>query len=174
MDPQQRLQEVAARLEAAGYAVTPSVDVEGTTALVGHTSTFRWRWMATRMHLLVYAQAVEAVTIDGLERFSFAALEDALAAKGRLRGLQVGVAVAPVQIGARVEPGARRYAQHEIMRRYGAFAWPVAVDAASGAVSRHVGRPAIGAIYTSWLRGQIDAVTAGHPQGPAGRDLSRR
>lgn len=160
MDPQQRLAQVATRMAGAGYTVTPTVEIGDETALMGHISQFRWRWMATRLHLLVYAQAVDIVTIDRLERFSHRTLEHALAAKGTFVGLQVGVAVAPVLVGARVEPGAARYAQHQIARRFGAFAWPVTVDSASGSVSRHAGRPAIGAIYTSWMRRQIDAVTA--------------
>lgn len=161
MEPQQRLEQTAAHLAGAGFSVTPSAQIDGTTALVGHTSEFRWRWMAVRMHLLVYVQTVDTVTIDGLERFALASMEHALAAKGTLRGLQVGVAVAPVQIGASVGDGARRYAEHQILRRYGAFAWPVAIDATSGQVSRHTGRPAAGAIYTTWMRQQVDAVTLG-------------
>lgn len=161
MDPQQRLEQVAARLAGADFAVTPNEQIAGTTALVGHTSEFRWRWMATRMHLLIYVQTIDTVTIDGLERFALACTEHALATKGALRGLQIGVAVAPVQIGAHVEDGAQRYAQRQILNRFGAFAWPVAIDATSGEVFRHVGRPAIGAIYTSWMRRQVDAVTLG-------------
>lgn len=160
MDPQQRLAEVAGRLADAGYALRPSAEVGDTTALVAQTSQFRWRWMATRLYLLFYVQAVETVSVDGLERFASAALADAVAAKGRLPGLQVGVAVVPVQIGATVANGARRYAQHQILRGYAAFAWPVTIAAADGAVSRHLGRPAVGAVYTSWLRRRIDEITA--------------
>lgn len=160
MGARHQLEQVAGRLAGAGFTVTPDVWVDGTTALMGHLSEFRWRWAATRVHLLVYAQAVDTVTTDGLEHFTRTCLDHAIAAKGELRGLQVGVAVVPLQIG-RVEDGARRYAQHEIVRRYGAFAWPVAVDAGTGTVARHAGRPAVGAFYTSWMRQQIDAVAAG-------------
>lgn len=159
-DPQQRVAQVARRLTDAGYSVRPVVEIGDELALLGHTSQFRWRWMATRLHLMVYVQAVDTVTIDRLERFSHGCLEHALAAKGTRLGFHV-LAVAPVLVGARVEPGAASYAQHQIVRRFGAFAWPVAVDATSGAVSRHAGRPYIGAAFTPWLRRQLDAATAG-------------
>lgn len=161
MDPQQRLEQVTARLTASGYEVTPNAQIGGATTVRGHTSTFRWRWLATRVHLLVYVQTVDTVTTDGLERFAVAAMEDALARKGGMRGMQVGVAVVPLQIGARVDDGARRFAEHQILRRYAAFTWPVAMDAPTGQASRHLGRPAIGGLYTSWMRQQIDTVTAG-------------
>lgn len=161
MGPQQQLEKVGARMAEAGYEVTPSAVVGGTPALVGHTSEFRWQWMATRLHLLVCVQTVDTVTADALERFTQASLEHALASKGALRGFQVGVAAAPVLIGARVDDGARHYAEHRLVRRYGAFAWPVAIDASTGQVHRHTGRPKIGGIYAAWMREQIDAVTLG-------------
>lgn len=148
-------------MAGAGFTVTPTTHSDGTTGLVGHMSQFRLRWMAVRIHLLVYVQTVDTVTIDGLERFTLASMQRAIAAKGALRGLQVGVAVAPIQIGASVTDGARRYAQHQILLRHGAFAWPVAIDATSGEVHRHTGRPLAGWIYTKWMREQVDTVTIG-------------
>lgn len=159
MDPQQRLTQVVARLSEAGYSVTPSAAIFDMTALVGYTSQFHWKWMV-RIHRLVYVQMVDTVTVDGLARFSAACMEHALAAKGAFRGLQVGVAVIPIQIGARVEPGGHQYAQQQILRQMGAFAWPVALDATTGEASRHTGHPLIGMFFTSWMRKQVDAVTA--------------
>lgn len=159
MDPQQHLTAITARMAEAGFTVTPEVPLAGTHVLMGQTTQFRWSWMATRMYLLAYVQTVDTVTAAGLESFGLACLEHALAAKGALRGLQVGVAAVPIQIGAHVEDAARELAERKIQRRYAAFSWPVAIDASSGKVSRHTGRPAIGAAYSSWMREQIDAVT---------------
>lgn len=159
MNAQEQLERVTARMRAAGYDITPAVDLGGTTALLGHISQFRLRWMATRLHLLVYVTTVPSVTVDGLEQLTRLSLEHAVAAKGELRGLQVAVATLALQIGDEVTEGAQRYAQHQIVRKYAAFGWPVALDAGSGAVYRHTGRPAIGAIYTAWMKQQVDAVT---------------
>ena len=159
MDPQVHLERVAVRMTAAGFDVTPSLHVAGTAVLLGQTSAFRWRWMATRLHLLMYVQAGGAVTVDRLEQLTVATMEHALASKGALRGLQVGVAAVPVLIGAQVDEGARQYAEHHILRRYAGFAWPVVIDATSGAVHRHTGRPAVGSFYTSWMKEQIDTAT---------------
>ena len=45
------------------------------------------------------------------------------------------------------------------MRDFAAFAWPVAVDVSTGDRFSHEGRPALGAIYTGWMREQIAFAT---------------
>lgn len=158
MDTQQYLRNVEARLAEGGFAVTPHADLGGGTACVGHRSEFTWLAMS-RMHLFFCVEAVDTVTSGGLEEFAQRAVGYANAQKGALRGLQSGLAVVPVQIGAAVQEDARHFAQHQLVRKFAAFAWPVAVDATQEVAYRHLGRPTIGAAFTGWMRRQVDAIT---------------
>jgi hypothetical protein len=158
MSADQFLNDAAARLTSNGYTVTSNAQVGAHAALVGQISEFRWRWMATRVHLFVAVRAVDEVTIDELDRFTRDTLDYADAAKGKMRGFQSGVAGIGVLVGNSVHDGAARFAEREIVRRYAAFAWPVAVDATTQQVWEHTGRPGVGAVFTSWMRQQIQII----------------
>ena len=74
-----------------------------------------------------------------------------------MRGAQSGVAAITVLVGESVDEAAAQYARKELVRHFAAFAWPVTVDLSTGERSSHVGRPAIGAVFTGWMRQQIAA-----------------
>jgi hypothetical protein len=145
---------VQERLAASGYAlqVTPP------WGLVGYRRDFRMRWMATTLHLLVHVTTAPHVTADGLHQFTHAALDDAKARRGEMRGLQSGVAVITVVIGDSADRGAHDYARGTIVKEFAAFAWPTVVDLGAQVRSSHAGRPMIGAAYTSWMRQQIETL----------------
>ena len=144
---------VRTRLEDDGAAVS-SATIGGSQALVGYRSRFRLAWWATRLHLFTVASEVPSVTAEGLEQFTRDALAYAVSAKGRLRGLQTGVATIAVLVGTTVDPAAVAYAQDELPKRWGAFAWPTAVDLTAKVVHRHEGRVVVGGTYAGWLRSQ--------------------
>jgi hypothetical protein len=111
--------------------------------------------MATKVHTLVVVSSAPVATGAGLAQFAKSSLEWAKALKGQLRGAQVGVAVICAVVTDQADQSAVQYARNELVRGYAAFAWPVLVDLGSGQCVSHQGRPALGAIYTGWMRGQI-------------------
>jgi hypothetical protein len=143
-------------LREAGYQVSTQ-PVGGALTLTGYRADFRLRWMATKLHLFVCVRAVPVVTADALESFATASLAHAKATKGAMRGAQSGVAAIAALVGDHVEDEAVTYARKELVRNFAAFAWPVAVDLSTGVRTSHRGRPTIGAIYTGWMRKQIEA-----------------
>lgn len=155
MTPDQYLDGVAVRLRDAGVAVSEQ-EFGGTRAVVGYRSAFRARWVATRLHLFTIVVSEPEITVDGLGDFTEEALNFVIAKKGRFKGLQNGVAAIPVQISSNVSTGAAKAAESEIMRRFAAFAWPAVVDLSTGQVHSHVGRPAVGVVYASWMRQQTE------------------
>jgi hypothetical protein len=111
--------------------------------------------MATKLHLFTLAVSTPWATQQTLERFSNDALDFAAAKKGRLKGLQKGVAAIPVLVAEAVEPAAAEWARSALVRRYAAFAWPTVVDLHEGIVHQHVGSVTLGGIYASYMRQQI-------------------
>ncbi|MEZ0447223.1 hypothetical protein [Cellulomonas sp. ICMP 17802] len=155
-ETRQYVDDISSSLRAAGYAVELHA-IGGWPTLTGYRADFRLRWMATKLHTFVCVRSVPVVTVDELSAFATASLEYTKAAKGAMRGAQSGVAAIAVLVGETVEPAAAEYARKELVRHFAAFAWPVTVDLSTGQRSSHQGRPAIGAIYTGWMRKQIAA-----------------
>ena len=155
MDPYAYGQVVGARMQEAGYAVDGR-HLASTGAVSGYRSQFRLRWAASRLHLFVTLGTVEVVTAEALEAHTRATLEYAKQARGGARGLQSGVAVVAALVGTTATPDAESYARTELVRHFAAFGWPVCVDLTSYRRTSHEGRPHVGALFTSWMREQID------------------
>jgi hypothetical protein len=153
MSPDEYIKDVASRLRADGAEVTTE-NIRDLTTLVGYRSQFRLRWMATRVNLFTVVGTVPLVTVAGLEQFTNDAIDYAISRKGKFRGLQNGVAVIPVLIGERIEPGAATFATDTLVRRFSAIGWPATVDLTTRHVYKHEGRVFVGGIYASWLRQQ--------------------
>ncbi len=145
---------VQERLTASGYTLQ-SVPPWG---LVGYRRDFRMRWMATTLHLLVHVATTDHVTADGLAQFTRAALDHAEATRGQMRGLQSGVAVITAVIGESADDDAHAYALRTIQRDFAAFAWPTVVDLGAELRSSHAGSPFVGAVYSGWMRRQIETL----------------
>ena len=149
------LQTVEDRLRTGGYQVEMHA-IGGWPTLTGYRSDVKLQWMGSKLHLFVCVRAVPVVTAELLEGFNKAALEYTKSAKGAMRGAQSGVAAIGVLVGDTVEPDAVEYARKQLVRNFAAFAWPVAVDLATGERTSHHGRPTIGAVFTGWMRKQIE------------------
>jgi hypothetical protein len=158
MDCQGYADAVGDNLKTAGYSVS-TTEVDGRRALFGYRSDLRLRWMGTKLHTFVVVGADGGeLTAAGLEQFSHRALDHGVRIRGQLRGLQTGVGVIPIMVADRVMPPAASMAAGKLVRRWAAFAWPVAVDLESGQRFWHRGRVVVGGIYAGWMRGQIEVV----------------
>ena len=155
MDGRTYLEQTDARVRAAGYTIDPS---SGPGLVVGYRSDFRWRWMATKLHTLVVVSTAPQASGEGMAQFAKSSLEWAKVVKGQLRGAQVGVAVIAAVVADQADESAVAFARKELVRGYAAFAWPVLVDLSTGQRTAHVGRPTLGAVYTGWMREQIDTL----------------
>jgi hypothetical protein len=107
MNAEEYLQGAARRLHDDGSEVS-WVAMSGGTALVGYQSKFRILWLATKVHLFTVLYPTEVATDTQLAALGQDAVSHANATKGRLRGLQSGVAVIPALIAQTVTEPARR------------------------------------------------------------------
>jgi hypothetical protein len=144
---------VGQRLQAGG-AVVNWQTLAGGPALVGYQARFRLRWMATKLHLFTVVAANASADAASLAQFANDALDFAIRSKGRLRGLQVGVAAIPILAAETVDGTAIEFAQNRLIRRWSAFAWPCAFDLGSGRSYFHEGRVTVGGVYANWMRSQ--------------------
>src|SRR5207245_6887643 len=108
------VQRIHTTLSSAG--LQPGiVTIAGFNTVVGGSSTFKWQWMATKLHWFVYATVMAPGTpSDALDRYLDDACQDAINRKGGMRGAQTGVAaVAEGAIdGVAPEVEARRTKPH--------------------------------------------------------------
>ena len=149
------VQRIEASLATGGFKMTRD-SVAGRQAVIGRQSTFRLRWVATRLHVFVLVAVFKSdATPEHLDRFLEEASQYAITLKGRLRGLQSGtcaVAVAVVDSAER----AGEWAVKPHGRRFAAMTYPVLVDLANKRVVRPE-RMLIGAVYVPYLRQLVKA-----------------
>lgn len=148
----------AGRSMATDGSVVSQVQLAAGPAVVGYQSKFRFRWFATKLHVFTMVVAVPAVTAETLADVSQQALDYAKRTKGKLRGLQTGVAALPVLVTTEVAPDARAAAEARPPKAWAAIVLPEIVDLSSGQVHRYHGRLIWGAIYAAWLRERLDAL----------------
>ena len=121
-------------------------------AVVGTTSRFRWRWMATKLNVCIYAAwFLPGTTVEMLDHYLAAACQDAIDRKGALRGLQTGVAAITAAIVDSATPEQVAWAATPHGRRFAAITFPVLVDAGTRRVVRPE-RMVLGGIYTGYLQ----------------------
>jgi hypothetical protein len=157
VNAQEYLDGAAARLQADGSEVGTAM-LPGGQALTGYQGKFKVQWMMTKLNLFTFVIGVPVVSAAALEGFSTDALQHAVDRKGQLRGMQNGVAALAVLVGEHVEPDAAEYARKKMVRRFGAFAWPGAVDLGTGATYSHEGAVLLGGVYAKWMRKRMAAV----------------
>ena len=145
-------------LNAAGMGPTTTA-VGGQEVLLGRLSQFRWRWLATRLHTWVMATSFPAgATAATLDEFLTWAVRHASTNKGGLpAGLQTGSAVVAVAVVPRADEALTMWAQTPHGSKFGAVAYPVLVDVASGVVAQPA-RMKAGAVYLPHLRRVVDAL----------------
>jgi len=152
----QYLQESAARMAADGSAVT-WVPLRGGVVLMGYQSEFRIQWAASKLHLFTAAVSVPVATPEIVTSFAREVGQYAKATKGRLRGLQTGVATIPAVVAEVVTPQARADVEKVPGREFGAFCLPVVVDLADRAVYSFPGTAFWGVLFVPWLRKRLAA-----------------
>jgi hypothetical protein len=162
METEEYVQGIARRLEMKGFDVKDG-DLPADFRLIGYRSQFRLLWLAkiNLFTVVTETQVAEASTVEGCTK---QALDYGVAQKGRFRGLQNGVAVISILVANSADPDAIAFAQSNLTRRFGAFAWPVLVDLSTGTHYQHEGRVLIGGLFANWMRQQIDNVVPGPPR----------
>ena len=131
------------------------------SVVVGSRSTFRFRWLATRLHLFVVVLTVPTIDASTLEQFL---VESTAYAREHTRwwnrSVQQAVAVVPVVV-CDVATGPAVTVVEQLPRRdSGLMTLPWLVDAATGRTHSSVGKVVFGAIYRPWLDEQIGALLA--------------
>jgi len=146
----------AAGLQPSRVNVGPAV------AVVGTTSRFRWRWIATKLNVCMYAAwFLPATPVEMLDQYLAAACQDAIDRKGAMRGMQTGVAAITVAILDSATPEQVAWASTPHGRRFAALTFPVMVDASTRRVVRPE-RMVLGGIYTGYLKELVST----HIEGP--------
>ncbi len=157
MLPDEYTAEAARRMTTDGSVVS-QVQLATGPAVVGYQSKFRLRWFATKLHVFTVVVAVPTVTAETLAQVSQQAVDYAKQTKGKLRGLQTGVAALPVLVTTEVAPDGRDAAETRPPKAWAAFVLPEIVDLSSGQVHRYHGRLVWGGLYAAWLRERLDAL----------------
>ncbi|GAA4676801.1 hypothetical protein [Nocardioides nanhaiensis] len=145
------VQGLEQRLLADGCS-TQRATVPGYDVLVARRSDFRLSWGLTRLHTFTIAAVRAHVTVGLIQDFTERCQTFATDHKGGLpRGLQTGVAVLPVLVGARVDRQAVEWASSQQRVKFACLARPVVVDAASGEAHAFRGTAMLGVIYSRFL-----------------------
>jgi hypothetical protein len=158
--PEEFLQVTASNLKADGNVVT-AVDLPSGPVTVGYKGEFRWSWFATKLNLFVVVTTRPEATAHNVSTLISEAINYAKQTKGRLRGLQTGVAVMPILASASVSPEAMDLIKSRPSRGFAAIAMPAIVDLSTDEANYYEGRLVLGAVYTKWLRERL-AQALGH------------
>ena len=148
-----------ARIESsvrAGGMEVNQVDLSGRTVLLARTSSFRWRWFASRLHVFLFAAIFPPrPAVADLEEFMGAAVRYATTHKGGLpRGLNTGTASVGVAVTDELNESDRDWALRRHAGRFAAISFPVSVEASIGRVV-FPNRMIVGASYSSYLRSLV-------------------
>ena len=154
MDMAEYLKLTASVLAEDGNTVT-NVLLPGGPSVVGYQKQFRLRWMATMLHVFTVVVSVPLATPEILHDVNVEAIAYAKRTKGRLRGLQTGVAVLPVVVAGRATAEGIEAAARRPPKDFAAITMPALVDLSTGRITRYDGRLVWGSIYTSWLRARL-------------------
>jgi hypothetical protein len=148
--------ELVTRVEAAleGGGLHPAREqIAGRDSIVGSTSAFKWRWMATKLNTFVYVAAFPpgGAASGALDEYLNAACQDAINKKGLMRGAQSGVAAVVVAAVDRATPQDEAWGAKPHGRRFAAITFPVLADPIAGKVVRPE-RMILGGIYAGYLK----------------------
>ena len=137
----------------SGAGLQPEMtSIAGFNTVVGGSSTFKWQWMATKLHWFIYATVMAPGTpADALDRYLDGACQDAINRKGGMRGAQSGVAAVAVVAIDGVAPEVEQWAVRPHGRRFAALTFPVLAEVAAAKVVRPE-RMMLGGIYTGFLK----------------------
>jgi hypothetical protein len=157
MTPEEFLSSTISNLKADGNTVT-AVDLPSGPATVGYQGKLRWLWFATKLNLFTVVATRPEGTADGLAGLISESIEYAKQTKGRLRGLQTGVAAMPILASNAVSPEAKESVKTRPVKGFAAITMPAIVDLSTGEAYYYDGRLVLGAVYTTWLRERMTQV----------------
>jgi len=156
MSPEEFVDRAAARMKADGSEVS-SVPLSMGPAEVGYRGEFRMRWAATKLHLFTVAVGVAEATPAMFGAVVTETLAYADATKGKMRGMQNGIAVIPIVAATTVGAEATAAAEARPEKGMAAFLLPALVDLPAETVHTYTGRILWGSMYASWLRERLAA-----------------
>ena len=151
MTPEAFRTSIVANLTADGNVVT-EVELPSGPATLGYQAKFRWLWAASNLNLFTIVAIRPEATADSLSGLISESIQYAKQTKGRLRGLQTGIAVMPILASNTVAPDAIELVKSRPIKGFAAIAMPAIVDLSTGMTHFYEGRLILGAIYTEWLR----------------------
>jgi len=157
MTPEEFLASTSSNLRADGNAVT-TVDLPSGPATVGYQGKFRWRWFASKLNLFTVVATRPEATADALADLISESVEYAKQNKGRLRGLQTGVAAMPILGSDVVSPEAKDSVMSRPPKGFAAITLAAIVDLSTGETHYYQGRPLFGVLYFKWLRERMKQV----------------
>jgi hypothetical protein len=157
MTPEEFLASTTTNLEADGFTVT-TVDLPSGPATVGYQGKFRWLWFATKLNLFTVVVTRPDASAEGLAGLISDSIEYAKQTKGRLRGLQTGVAAIPILASTAVSPEARDSVKARPAKGFAAITMPAILDLSNGEDYYYKGRLVLGAVYMKWLRERMARV----------------
>lgn len=156
MEPDAYLKLVSTQLEKDGNQVS-TMQLKDYTALVGYQSKFKWSWFATKLHLFTIFISIPELNSSLYNDALQQALDYGLQMKGKLRGMQVGVAVLPVIVTQAVDTETQQLAESRPNKHYAAIITPAVIDITSNQLHTYTGKIIWGSAYTKWLRERLHA-----------------
>lgn len=136
----------------AGYRPTRELIPE-IGEMLARRSMFRWRWLASRLHIFVFLARIDVTeeTVSRLDVFMNIANDYAIRTKGSLRGMQKGICLIPIAVVEGPPQAAIDWARKPHGRRFAAITWPVLIDSTKGEVHSPE-KMLIGALFVGYLR----------------------
>ena len=120
---------------------------------VSYRRNFRWRWVATTLHVFTFMAALPAATAEDLDAYTAACAQYAKTHKpGLFRGLQTGSAAIAVAVVDSASGGVRKFAAGRPKKRFAMLALPAVVDAGTGETITAAEHLVWGAVYDAHLR----------------------
>jgi hypothetical protein len=152
MDAESIAEAVAERLHRDGFSVERET-IGGVPAHVARRTFFRWRWLATRLHVFVVAFDAELSSAAEAAGRVECALDFALSQPRPLpRGLQTGVLSVVVLAAEQVDAELRAWARWRPRPRFAAWSLPIVFDLETGESLVPSARRFGGIVFDAFLR----------------------
>jgi hypothetical protein len=159
-DAHHRAELARRHMDESGFTVSDEALAVG-PVVVGYRGTFRFRWLATKLHLFVVVLTVPTIDASTLEQFL---AESTAYAREHTRwwnrAVQQAVAAVPVVV-CDVATGPAVTVVEQLPRRdSGLMTIPWLVDAATGRTHSSLGKVVFGAVYRPWIDERVGALLA--------------
>jgi hypothetical protein len=156
MKPDAYLQAVKQQLTAGGNDVY-EIDLPSGHAVVGHISQFKWKWFATKLHLLTIALYIPELNIGTYAAAVKEATSYASSQKSTFHGFLVGLAVNVIIATQAIDTETISLASSRPPKEFAKLTTPAVVDLLQAKTYTYSGKVVWGGIYTAWLRQKLAA-----------------